>query len=375
MYDVIVVGAGPSGASTAYFLSLKGYKVAIFERDPKIGARVICGEYLPDATSLDLPSWLRRMYEEAFRDHVVHSLSKVSVVVNGRKFATDYLGHSIDRGGMIRDLVDRASSMGAEVRTSDPVMGVKVSNEVRVVTRSGTYKSRYVVGADGYKSVVVRSLAPPNKELKDDLAVAFPVELEIDVESPEEMTLYISKEYSPGTYAWIIPRGPKRANVGIGVRASYWEGDPRPILYKFLSFLGFHEKVRVVGRYVPVSGKVVPTLNGRTFLVGDSANMVVPVNGGGMHNGIIASILLAESLESEDPASKYGLLIKRYVEPQVRLGLRYRQAADFLMKTNLLNGLTKFVPSSLMGDVMTARKTPYYPLILVFSLLYRFVRA
>lgn len=39
-FDVIVVGAGMTGLSTAYFLEKQGYKVAVFEADSEVGGRV-----------------------------------------------------------------------------------------------------------------------------------------------------------------------------------------------------------------------------------------------------------------------------------------------------------------------------------------------
>ncbi len=375
MYDVVVVGAGPSGASSAYFLSLAGYKVLLLERDPRVAHRVICGEYLPDKRSLGLPDWIGEPYMKAFRERVVHDLKRVSMVVAGRKFSAEYEGYSVDRRGMIRDLVVKAEEHGASVLTSAPVTGVKnVGGSLKVVTVKGTHEARYVVGADGYGSAVAKSFGIRFNGSKDDLAIAFPLEMSLPLENPEEMTLYISEEFSPGTYAWVIPRGDGRANVGVGVRLTYWKGDATPYLRKFLSFLGVGAKTRVFGRYVPVSGRVVPVASKGVFLVGDSANMVIPVNGGGMHNGILASILLSRSLESDEPELSYTELVKEYIEPQVRLGLTYRRAADFLMKSGLLNKVIGVIPEKVVEDVIAVRRGPYYPMLWLASLLYPLVR-
>ncbi len=375
MYDVIVVGAGPSGASSAYFLSLAGYKVLLLERDPKVAHRVICGEYLPDKRSLGLPDWIGDLYLEAFKEHVVHDLKKVSMVVAGRKFSADYKGYSIDRGRMIVDLADKAEGHGVRVLTSTPVKSVKVvGNTLRVITANGTYETSYVVGADGYGSVVAKSFGIKFNGSKDDLAIAFPLEVNLPLDDPEEMTLYISEEFSPGTYAWVIPRGDKRANVGVGVRLTYWKGEVAPYLRKFLSFLGLKVKTRVVGRYVPVSGRVVSVAFKGVFLVGDSANMVIPVNGGGMHNGIIASILLSRALESDEPELSYAKLVREYIEPHIKLGLAYRRAADFLMKSRLLYKVMGVIPEKAIEDVIAVKKGLYYPMLRLASLLYPLVR-
>ena len=62
-YDVLIVGAGPSGATAAYFLGQKGYKVALIDKKsfprakPCGDAWCKPGEYLP-LTSLSLSTSL-----------------------------------------------------------------------------------------------------------------------------------------------------------------------------------------------------------------------------------------------------------------------------------------------------------------------------
>src|SRR5213596_2602172 len=46
-YDVIVVGGGPGGLSSAVYMSQKGLKVKVFEKKKLLGKPVRCGEYFP----------------------------------------------------------------------------------------------------------------------------------------------------------------------------------------------------------------------------------------------------------------------------------------------------------------------------------------
>ena len=46
-FDVIVVGAGPAGSTTAEYAAMGGAKTLILEKRKRVGYPVQCGEYLP----------------------------------------------------------------------------------------------------------------------------------------------------------------------------------------------------------------------------------------------------------------------------------------------------------------------------------------
>jgi len=47
-YDVIVVGGGPAGSTTAEHAALNGASVLVLERKKVIGEPVACGEFIPE---------------------------------------------------------------------------------------------------------------------------------------------------------------------------------------------------------------------------------------------------------------------------------------------------------------------------------------
>ena len=46
-YDVIVIGAGPAGSTTAYYAAKNQLNVLILDKKKEIGYPVQCGEFLP----------------------------------------------------------------------------------------------------------------------------------------------------------------------------------------------------------------------------------------------------------------------------------------------------------------------------------------
>ncbi len=375
MYDVAVVGAGPTGAALSYFLSSSGFKVLIIEKDPQPGIRTICGEYLPDPNSLKLEGDVASAYLDFFEPFIVHRMGRIVMEIGNREFETNYAGYSIDRRAMIVSRLEESLARGATLKTGEVfIMARPVDDSYELRTSKSRYRARYLVGTDGFDSRVAK-LINGNTTLRcDDLALAFSTEVAMEVNEPDVMRLVINESLAPGTYAWIIPRSESTANVGVGVRLNMIDGfDPKRALREHLVRLNVTAEPELRGRYVPAGGMLSKVQEEGIFLAGDAAGMTVPSNGGGMHTGIIAAYLLARSLADDRPEN-YVSSVDRVVKPMVDTGLTHRRAADFLLRTGLLWRTLRFLPHSLVEEVIRVERGPYYPLLKLLSSLYGRVR-
>lgn len=172
--DVIVVGGGPAGASSAYFLVRAGARVLILDRARFPRAKP-CAEYLSPQASRILSEM--GALGAVDRAGAAHLTGMVVRAPNGATLRGDFVAaHGFrafrDRGLALRRialdpiLLDRARAAGAEVREGAQVCDLvrdasgRVTG-VRVLRSSGgseTLHAPLVVGADGLRSLVARRL-------------------------------------------------------------------------------------------------------------------------------------------------------------------------------------------------------------------------
>ena len=170
--DVAVVGAGPAGSVTALLLARAGFDVAVLDRR-RMPRRKPCGDCLSaeaaraldrlgvlDAVHALRPARLRGWRIAAPGGHAFES-AFADVCGGDRRVATAL---ALPRALLDAALLDAAAAAGARVlapvhverRDAGPVLHGRTGDGACVRVRS-----RLVVGADGLRSVIARSLGAP----------------------------------------------------------------------------------------------------------------------------------------------------------------------------------------------------------------------
>ncbi len=171
-YDVIIVGAGPAGISTALHLANLAPELAsrtlILEKARHPRPKLCGGGVLPDAEvvlcqlGLDITEVPHVDVDWAHFDYDGQGMR-----MRGEKKGL-FAFRVIRRHEFDAWLAGKAESRGIEIREGVTVKGVRrTADSVIVETDTGTFTAQVVVGADGSNSIVRRSIIP-----HEDLHVA-----------------------------------------------------------------------------------------------------------------------------------------------------------------------------------------------------------
>ncbi len=299
MWDVTVVGAGPSGSTAAYLLARMGFKTLLVDmRDlprPKPcggGITLKAARLLRD---LDLPM---EPVEVLHRDVVVSGYGReVTVSTPPDEFAIALVRREL----FDHRLMERAVSEGARFIKAR-VSGVKVSNgTVRLIGLEES--ARYVFGADGANSAVALTSGVRGPWGREDIIVA------MEGRAPPHDRLTFMVDAAPYGYGWIFPRR-EDSNAGVGGMLD----KSREIMEAYREFSS-RFRVKHEGSWIiPAGGHGKPIAKGRIILVGDAAGLADPLTGEGLYYAFRSSLEASISMEADQPAETYARRMKPILE-------------------------------------------------------------
>lgn len=395
--DLIVVGAGPGGATAAAVAAGEGARVllldkAAFPRDK------VCGDAI-SGKSVDVLRELHLLDRVAVAESV-DSWGVVFTSPSGDEVAVPFGGAAADDSppGFVcaRSVFDElvvhcAADRGAEILQEAAVEAL-LQEEGRVVgvryRRGGeAHEARapIVVGADGAYSVVARELGMTQLDERHYYAgVRAYYEGVSGFRDGRFIELHFIDEAIPG-YFWIFPMADGRANVGLGTLSSRIKKHGirlKPLLDEIVAHPRFRDRFEGARRVGRVRGWGMPlgsaprTMAGNGWmLVGDAASLIDPFTGEGIGNAMVSGSLAArhalEALQARDPSaaalSSYEAAVHGTLSDELRLSytLRRLESWRWLLNTVIRKaGRTPEVAETIssMFDDLSARKKLASPL-------------
>jgi menaquinone-9 beta-reductase len=334
VHDVVVVGAGPAGASCGYWLADAGWDVVLVEKKA-FPREKTCGDGLT-------PRAVRQLADMGLEGALAGSHRYAGLRAFGFGHSVemawprhpnfpDY-GYTITRHDLDGVVASHAAGAGATLLEGTEVVAPVLKEApapdghlptlagVRVKEKGGRrtriVKARYVVVADGSNSRVGRMLGTSrDRELPMGMALRgyyrserhddpF-IESHLDIRDAEGNVV-------PG-YGWIFPLGDGRVNVGVGLLSTEqrWKGiNTTHLMDTFVAYApsswGLSPETCLgppTGGKLPMGLSVGPRAGGNVLVAGDAGGAVNPFNGEGIaygyETGRLAAAALGHALNGE----------------------------------------------------------------------------
>ncbi len=227
-YDVAIVGAGPAGAIAGVLCAGSGLKTVIIERKP-LPRYKSCG----GGVTARAMAQLKRIncFDADWFDPFVSRLM-IHLPKAGRTY--ELTGDKPFMGFVRRDhfdmaLIRKAQGKGAEVREGEAFHGFCPADKGRIdiTTDQSMFKTRVLIGADGYTSRVRRQLAREIGRAEEAPPSVLGMEGDLPVEAVDTLSTghcHLFFNVAPGVcYGWGFPRG-NRLNVGVVIQKGFREG-------------------------------------------------------------------------------------------------------------------------------------------------------
>jgi digeranylgeranylglycerophospholipid reductase len=310
-YDVVVVGSGPAGSTTARFAAEAGAKVLIIERRAEVGVPVLCGEGISQKVDafkvLEGKRWIATKMDGAR----IFSPNGTTFTLSA-EYAGSETGYVVYRDIFDQELARGAVNKGAEIMLDTCAVSLlKKEGKIRGVKAQHfdeylEIEADIVIGADGVESRVGKWAGIQTTLKPYDLETCIQYTLtNVECDNPY-CDFYLGKKIAPGGYVWVFPKGKDVANVGIGILASLSEsGLAKKLLDRFIAAhpeLKKGEPIRVLTGADPVA-KPIESVRDNVMLVGDAARHVDPITGGGLmtsiEGGKIAGEIIGKAIKKQ----------------------------------------------------------------------------
>jgi geranylgeranyl reductase family protein len=336
-FDAVIVGAGPSGSSCAYWLARAGWSVCLIEKKdfPRVKT---CGDGLT-------PRSVHQLAQMGLEPVVAangHRYNGLRAFGFGASLEMNWpehpvfpnYGYTITRFNLDGLVAQRAAENGAVLLNGVEATGLLEPSEspngglrgaAGVVVKekaTGTtaaVRGRYVIVGDGQNSRLGRELGTGrNRSWPMGMALRGYytserhdepwIDSHLDIRDPKGAVV-------PG-YGWIFPLGDGRVNVGVGLLSTggAWKGVNTTKLQEYFvaqtaDAWGLNDETSCgapTGGRLPMGMAIGPRVGANTMTIGDAAGMVNPFNGEGIaygyETGRLAAGAVGEALLANDPS-------------------------------------------------------------------------
>ena len=376
--NALIVGAGPAGASTSIYLSKSGITHIIIDK-ASFPRDKICGDACSGKTSYVIknanPDWMEEIHTKTDTFNPAGGL--VFIAPNGKSVDMPFpttaqgkpLGFTVPRIDLDLFLFEKLDNRFATIWQEAQILSIdKTEGMIEVLVQHGEDQyvicTRLIVGADGEKSIVRKSLSPaPPSPKASAVGLRAYYEGVTGLHEKGHIELHFLPELLPG-YLWIFPLSNGRANVGVGMMSEDIRAKKINLREQMLHALETNPSIsarftnatlqgKIQGWGLPMSFKRDIVSGDHFILTGDAANLIDPFSGEGIGNALYSGMRAAEAILKALESDRYdAAFLKEVYDDKL-----YARIGGELKTSALLQRLRRY-PSLLNFVVNKAHKSP-----------------
>ncbi len=372
-FDVIIIGAGPSGATLGSLLSAKGLDVILIDKAgfprPKL-----CGGVITWKTRKLLERLFDISFEQKFSIENVSDYYFIYEKYKEKIFQkSPEPFYFVDRRKYDLEFVSIAEQRGCRTLLGDRVFDLDVQNKTISTASGAMFRGEIIIGSDGANSLVRKKILG-QKQNHPYRSLAFQIRV------PMERVKTEFQNSCPKIFAGLTKRGygwifPWDEDCLIGLWGAVSKN--RPLKQPFIDFLNritdfrAEKKARIDSCLLPAGEFLIHPGEGSILLTGDAAGFVDGLTGEGIYHAHRSAELAAKVIfEYFDSRGDINLVqtYEQYLSPFLRelvisrrLGilastrLRYfayfpiKRSKFFLRLTEIIHGIRSYSQIPLMS--------------------------
>lgn len=315
IYDVAIIGGGPTGSTAACLLAQAGRRVVVIEREKF--PRFHIGESL---LPYSMPVFDRLGVREAL-DRTAQPKNGAEIMTacgtrhlrfhfrNGFRLK-HHQAYQVERAVFDKLLLDNAAAKGAEVREETAVAGVDFDDEGVTVRlkEGGAIRARYVVDASGRNTVIGQQQRLKQSYPNLNKFSVFAHYENVRREPGEDGCTLTRMVRSTDRWFWVIPLSATKTSIGVVTDTATFKAlrlSPEEMLEQsFAEQPHFREILEGATRVTPVyttgdySYRNTRLVGPRWMLAGDAAGFIDPVFSTGVFLAISSGEQCADALNA-----------------------------------------------------------------------------
>lgn len=319
-FDVIVVGAGPAGSTTAAFLGKMGHKVLLVDK-ARFPRDKTCGDAISGSLNtleeLGLAPRIEKSPHAKIRRIVFSSPNAKTLSINFKG-----MGYCCRRevyDNLVFQKAKENCTVMEEFNVTDLVVKGGFVKGIKGTSKGGLeqeFAAKVIVGADGAHSVVAKQTGLLDLDPRHTLTAVRCYYRNVK-ETNDAIELHFVDDIIPG-YFWVFPLEDDLANVGIGMVLEDFKKKKWKMTDKMFEIIEHHPLFKkrfagselvtgtVKGWTLPVGSKRRKAHGNGFILAGDAAGLIDAFTGEGISNGMRCGQIASKWVDSAIKANDFS---------------------------------------------------------------------